>query len=148
MPNQPYSYISLDEDLDLSEGKTTPKADSPVDELAKMRVSEGSLRDGREVTREMTAETDDFATNSGSRMSDHFEMNRDRAEAESLKKETSEPEMASLEEKMLKVAVEDYNTQRQKAHAEIDRVYDNMIEITGQKIKGLTKDVAVEAGME
>ena len=55
--------------------------------------------------------------------------------------------LSPLEQEMLEVAIKNYNSQRDKAHQEIDQVYDKMIQVTEGKIRGLTKDVAAEVGM-
>ena len=148
MTNQPYSYINLDEDLDLNESQPKSKTDSSIDELAELRETEGA----NSQKRDSLSESDNLKTRSAfDNLSANEPLNQYEAPTHLNERKSSaemSDSMTPLEKKMLEVATEDYNDQRQKAHVEIDRVYDNMIEITGQKIKGLTKDVATEAGMD
>lgn len=139
-------YISLDEELEIDQQSTGIKSTEPS-ESNNVFTGEIGVEDYLPPTNtspETTPTT--LVTETIASAPATTEISETQS---SVSREESTPNsnLSSLEQEMLDVAIKNYNLQRDKAHQEIDQVYDRMIQITENKIRGLTKDVAKEVGM-
>ena len=145
-------YISLDEDLDIGSEPMAGGAGESQDVFMGKTTTNEYMPNGGEVTETITMQATKPVGDGnyqGEIDSMMAEMKSGSGEAvEEVKQEVvAGGNLSSLEQEMLEVAIKNYNSQRDKAHQEIDQVYDRMIQVTEGKIRGLTKDVAAEVGM-